>query len=505
MIHAVDAWLNRVTLYRLTVYVLVGQLTAAAGLSFLRALPLDPFALLFTAGFLVAVCWLVNAVLARAVRVPANVESFYITALILALILPPLTSYADLPALAAIAGIAMASKFLLAPFRRHIFNPVAVAAAIAALALDREATWWLAALPMLPFTLIGGLLIVRKAQRGALTAAFFGAALAVTLVISLVTGDNALSELEQVIVESPLLFFGTLILTEPLTLPPTLPLQIAEGALVGALFSPQLHIGSLGFTPEAAMLVGNAFAWLVSPKFKLALPLKRKEYVGADVWDFIFQNDRPLQFAPGQYMEWTLSHPDPDDRGNRRYLTLASSPTENEIRVGIKIPDRPSSYKRALLDMKVNDAIVAGQLAGDFTLPRDPAEKLVFVAGGIGITPYRSMIRSLLDRGERRDVVLLYSNRTADEIAYRDVFDRAGREFGLRAIYTLTDPTRAPRDWRGRLGRIDAALVRAEVPDWAERTFYLSGPNAMVEGFERALREMGVSARRIRKDFFPGF
>ena len=505
MMKNIDAWLNTVTMYRLTVYVLIGLLAAAAGLSAARIMGLDPFALLFTAGFLVAACWASNALLARVFGVPANVESFYITALILALIVQPLAGYADLPALALLAVLAMASKYVIAPFRRHIFNPVALAAVLWGLMLDREPTWWLAALPMLPFVTVGGLLIVRKMRREAMAATFIAAAVAITLVLSVAAGNDVFSALGQTVIESPLLFFAFFILTEPVTLPPTRPLQIIYGALTGILFAPELHIGQLAFTPESAMLVGNLFSYAVSAKKKLVLTLARKEHIGADVWDFIFAVDRPLSFVPGQYMEWTLGHPDPDSRGNRRYFTMASSPTELEVRVGVKIPERPSSYKRAMLEMEAGTTMVAGQLAGDFTIPRDAGQPLVFIAGGIGITPFRSIVHDLLDRKERRTLTLLYSNRHADEIAYTDVFERASREIGLRTIYTLTDAAHAPAGWSGSLGRIDAALIRAEIPDYAGRMFYLSGPNAMVEGFERTLLDMGVSPSRIRKDFFPGF
>ena len=505
MMKNIDAWLNTVTMYRLTVYVLIGLLAAAAGLSVARIMGLDPFALLFTAGFLVAACWASNALLARVFGVPANVESSYITALILALIVQPLAGYADLPALALLAVLAMASKYVVAPFRRHIFNPVALAAVLWGLMLDREPTWWLAALPMLPFVTVGGLLIVRKMRREAMAATFIAAAVAITLVLSVAAGNDVFSALGQTVIESPLLFFAFFILTEPVTLPPTRPLQIIYGALTGILFAPELHIGQLAFTPESAMLVGNLFSYAVSAKKKLVLKLARKEHIGADVWDFIFAVDRPLSFVPGQYMEWTLGHPDPDSRGNRRYFTMASSPTELEVRVGVKIPERPSSYKRAMLEMEAGTTMVAGQLAGDFTIPRDAGQPLVFIAGGIGITPFRSIVHDLLDRKERRTLTLLYSNRHADEIAYTDVFERASREIGLRTIYTLTDAAHAPAGWSGSLGRIDAALIRAEIPDYAGRMFYLSGPNAMVEGFERTLLDMGVSPSRIRKDFFPGF
>ena len=165
-------------------------------------------ALLFTAGFLVAACWASNALLARVFGVPANVESSYITALILALIVQPLAGYADLPALALLAVLAMASKYLIAPFRKHVFNPVALAAVLWGLMLDREPTWWLAALPMLPFVAVAGLLVVRKLQRGVMVAAFVAAALAATVAVSLASRGDVLVALGQTVIESPLLFFA---------------------------------------------------------------------------------------------------------------------------------------------------------------------------------------------------------------------------------------------------------------------------------------------------------
>src|SRR5262249_23703832 len=141
---------------------------------------------------------------------------------------------------------------------------------------------------------------------------------------------------------------------------------------------------------------------------------------------------------------------------------------------------------------------------GDFTLPRDPTQKLVFIAGGIGITPYRSMLKYLLDTRQRRDVVVLYANRVAHDIAYRDVLDEAQAPLGANGVYTLTDTAAIPRDWTGQRGRITEAMVREAAPDYRERTFYLSGPSDMVKAFEHVLRRMGVSRRQIKRDFFPG-
>src|SRR5258708_34079548 len=110
-------------------------------------------------------------------------------------------------------------------------------------------------------------------------------------------------------------------------------------------------------------------------------------------------------------MEWTVGHAHSDTGGNRRYFTLASSPTEKEVHLGVRFYDPSSSFQRAVVELPAGSTIVAGQVAGEFTLPKDPQKKLVFIAGGIGITPFRSMVKYLLDRDEKRAITLFYSNR----------------------------------------------------------------------------------------------
>ena len=202
-------------------------------------------------------------------------------------------------------------------------------------------------------------------------------------------------------------------------------------------------------------------------------------------------------------MEWTLSHDHPDDRGNRRYFTLASSPTENTIRLGVKFYKNGSTYKNALLKMEGATKIVAAQLAGDFVLPKDAKKKLVFVAGGVGITPFRSMLKYLTDKNEPRDIIMFYSNRKADEIVYKDVIEDAQRKLGIKTIYTLTDHNHE-QNWKGQEGRINAAMIMKHVIDYKDRLFYISGPQTMVASTEVELKSIGVKDSHIIKDFFPG-
>src|SRR6266700_1493541 len=118
--------------------------------------------------------------------------------------------------------------------------------------------------------------------------------------------------------------------------------------------------------------------------------------------------------------------------------------------------------------------------------------------------PSRSMLKYLLDMNQRRDIVLLYANRTADEIAYKDILGEGQTKLGIKAFYTLTNTKAIPRNWRGLVGRIDEHMIQAVVPDYEERTFYLSGSLDMVRAYEHILKNMHVKNERIKKDFFPG-
>jgi ferredoxin-NADP reductase len=264
-----------------------------------------------------------------------------------------------------------------------------------------------------------------------------------------------------------------------------------------------MHIGNLYLTPEMAFLVGNLFAYAASPKGRFKLTLLHIEKAAAGCYDFVFRPDRPFSFQPGQYLDWTLRVPKPDDRGNRRPFTIASAPTEKEVRLGVKFYDKPSAFKRSLAAMQPGDVIYGSQLAGTFTLPADPGRKLAFIAGGIGLTPFRSMIQELLNRREERSIVMLYGNNRLAEIAYGDIFEQATRELGLRIVYAVAEPE-VP-GYAVYEGVVDGALIQSSIPDYKERIFYLSGPRAMVIRFQNSLRELGVRRSRIRVDYFPGF
>ena len=500
----IDNALNQISMYRLVLYYALALLATAFGLGFFALVPNDPTALAFSAVFITAVCWATNRVFAALFRVPVNTELIYITAFILALIMPPVTAADTLgiEGLALASVVAIASKFLLAINRKHIFNPVAAGVFASAMVLDQPATWWVGGnLVLLPIVLVAGLLVVRKVQRFELLGAYLLANLIAAFTTT--TPDMYGEALTQGVLYSPLLFAGFAMLTEPLTAPTARLQSIAYGAIVGLLSCPGVHIGEFYFTPEAAFLVGNVFAYVVSPKGRFKFTLVRIEKMASGCYDFVFNPDRKLVFEAGQYLDWTLDVRNSDDRGNRRPFTIASAPGDTEVHLGVKFYKAPSAFKRSLLNLKPGDAIYGSQIAGNFTLPRDRTEKLAFIAGGIGVTPFRSMMQDMIDRRDERSVVMLYGNNSVKEIAYSEVFDRAERELGIKTVYAVVED--AALDTNMHHGFIDAALIQREVPDYQSRTFYISGPRSMVVRFQSVLKELGITRSRIKVDFFPGF
>ena len=501
----IDAFLNKMTMYRAVLYALLLFLASALGLSFFKLLSFGPLDLVVSAAFIMAVCIFSNAVFAWAFKAPSNIESVYITALIMALIISPPKAFNNFLFLAVASVVAMASKYIFAVGKKHFLNPAAVAVAIVGLVANQSASWWVANLYMLPFVVIGGLLVVRKIKRFDLVLSFFAVTLLTSTIFTLISGRNMLSFLQSALVYSPMLFFAFIMLTEPMTLPPSRKLRIVCGAIVGLLFVPQIHIGPLYFSPELALIVGNLFAYLVSPDEKLILKLDKIIRHTPDTYDFVFTPDKKMDFKPGQYMELTLEHPRQDSRGIRRYLTIASSPTEKDFRLGVKFYDKPSSFKRTLIQMKQNQEIVASQLAGDFILPKDINKKLVFIAGGIGITPFRSMIKYMLDKKEKREVTLFYANWKQNDIAYMDIFDEAKKKLGIKTVYSIAETPSVLPEGRICRGLLCEKDIVEEVPDYMERLFYISGPHSMVTAFEGYLKKVGVKKSSIITDYFPGF
>lgn len=498
----VDYFLDRITMYRLMLYILIFLVGASVLLGFLNLIPFSPLEILISASVFILSCYVSNKILSKLLKAPTNLESVYITSLILTLIISPTTSIQGLGTFVLVGVIAMVSKYILAINKKHIFNPVGIAVVIAALVGFQSASWWVGTTVMAPFILICGLLVVRKIRYEYLVWAFLVVYLVFTIGLGIASGINPFELSKQVILNSHLLFFAFIMLTEPLTLPPTRNLKILYGALIGVLTVPQIHIGNIYLAPEQVLVIGNIASFIFSPKQKLMLEVARKTKISKDAMEFVFSPVKKFNYKPGQYMEWTLSHKNPDNRGTRRFFTIASSPTEESIRLGINfIGEKGSSFKKKL--EKGNGEIVASSLSGEFTLPKNSETKLVFIAGGIGITPFRSMIKYLVDKNEKRDIVLIYSNTSEDEITYRELFDFARNKLGIKIVYTLSGESLSS-SWVGSKGRINEKMIKEEVPDYKDRVFYISGSQPLTNSVKSTLKSLGVRNNAIKTDYFPG-
>lgn len=491
----------RLTLGGLQILALISLVFGATGV-----LAYDATSLLVSLFVLSITCFTSNALLVKIFKAAPSVESSSITAFILFFLLMPATSVHDALLLMGAGAVAMTSKYLFAIRGRHLFNPAAFGAFFSALVFGNGAIWWIATLPLLPFVLVFSLLLVRKIRRMRLfIVGVMCAAVTITLtniaqgfITSSPTDLFAFSKL--VFVSWPILFFAGIMLTEPATTPPTAGKQMVYGAIAGILSGLPLHVGIVYGSPELALLAANVFSYLVGAKDRMRLTLKERITIAKDTYHFTFSLPRPLPFAAGQYLEWTLPHAKPDSRGTRRYFTIASAPSEKLLGLGVKITKTSSSFKKALLALSPGDSITVSQLSGDFILPPKHKEKLAFLAGGIGITPFRSMIAELRETHEPMNAVLLYAAATPEDFAYTDLFTKA-KDLGLKTVYIAKD---APQTWNGHVGYLTVDMLKTQIPDYKERRFYISGPGAMVDTYKSLLLSLGISRKNIATDYFPG-
>jgi ferredoxin-NADP reductase len=210
-----------------------------------------------------------------------------------------------------------------------------------------------------------------------------------------------------------------------------------------------------------------------------------------------------VDFAPGQYFFVTL--PDvgyQDDKGLRRHITVVTSPNEKGV-LGFATRMRDSAFKRSLGELPVGAEVDVESPKGNFVLPENTSRPLVFVAGGIGITVFRSMLRYIREERLPYRVTLIYSNRDRESTAFLDElreFEQALPDF--RLILTMTqDP-----GWKGETRKVDGKFVKDHLDEDLNRyTFLVAGPPAMAEGVQQALEEAGLRDENVIAERYSGY
>lgn len=210
-----------------------------------------------------------------------------------------------------------------------------------------------------------------------------------------------------------------------------------------------------------------------------------------------------VDFRPGQYFYVTLpSLGDEDDKGLRRHISVVTSPNEKGV-LGLATRMRDSAFKRTLGELPVGSEVEVEPPKGDFGLPEDPSRPLVFVAGGIGITVFRSMLLYIDEERLPYRVTLIYSNRDRASTAFLDELRELEQTLpDFRLVLTMTqDP-----GWEGETRKVDAELVKEYLGDDLDQyTFLVAGPPAMAEGVQGALREAGVRDENVTAERYSGY
>ena len=224
----------------------------------------------------------------------------------------------------------------------------------------------------------------------------------------------------------------------------------------------------------------------------MKLTLRTIKPEAGDILSFIFTPARPLRWKAGQYLHYILKHPKPDDRGVERYFSIASAPCEKHIMLTTRFSSKGSSFKKALKKLKPGEAIETREKGGNFVLDRR-RKMFVFIAGGIGITPFRAILLDMARERKPLNVQLLYANQDND-FAYRKELEALKKRHPEFRIDYIASPN-----------RIDEKTLPQLVPDMDSPTFYVSGPEPMVKALDKILRKLGVPKKQVKNDFFPGY
>jgi glycine betaine catabolism B len=219
----------------------------------------------------------------------------------------------------------------------------------------------------------------------------------------------------------------------------------------------------------------------------------------ANIRTFFFRPEKPVHYTSGQFAEWTLRHPDYDDRGVKRWFTISSSPIDELVSLTTKFNnERSSSFKAALFKLEPGDEVLMSDPMGDFVLPKLIQTPMVFVAGGIGITPFHSMLEWLAATNEERPIKFLYGVHTEDDIIFQDTFEKAG----VAPSIVVSEPEDS---WGGERGRLSSELVLGLGQPTEDTLIYLSGPEPMVEKLAIDLKRAGLKPRQVVVDAFPNY
>ena len=220
---------------------------------------------------------------------------------------------------------------------------------------------------------------------------------------------------------------------------------------------------------------------------------------------FSLQKPAGFVFKAGQTADLTLVNPpETDSEGNTRTFSIASAPSENELMFATRLRD--TAFKRSLRNMKPGTKIKVDGPMGSFNLHKNPAKPAVFLAGGIGITPFLSIIREATRQKDPHQIYLFYSNRRPEDAAFITELQAMPKQNpNFHLVATMAEMDKSKQSWTGERGFIDAVMLKRHLPELSGPIYYTAGPPAMVAAMKDMLAKAGVDEDDVRAEDFPGY
>lgn len=233
--------------------------------------------------------------------------------------------------------------------------------------------------------------------------------------------------------------------------------------------------------------------------------LEKSELVAQGTMAFHFAKPSGFEFRAGQSIDLTLLNPpETDGEGNTRAFSLASAPFDRDLMIATRMRD--TAFKRVLRDAPVGMEVKLEGPSGSFVLHRKAEKTAVLLAGGIGITPFLSMVRQATNDQTQQQIYLFYSNRRPEDAPFLDVLKEVTRQNpNFHLIATMTQMAQSTREWKGETGLINEEMLVKHLPTLQGPIYYLAGPPAMVAAMRRMLMNAKVDEDDIRTEEFSGY
>lgn len=228
---------------------------------------------------------------------------------------------------------------------------------------------------------------------------------------------------------------------------------------------------------------------------------RRKEIAKGTLW-VQFELEKEISFLPGQFFFIALKDPPYTDKGgNMRHFSIVNSPSQKTIiEMATRITE--SAFKKSLKELPIGTEVEIYSIMGDFHMPKDQSKHIVFIAGGIGITPFMSMLRHAKETGLNQKITLIYSNRDKESTVFYEELSQMSQQIkNFKPIFTMTDD----KNWKEESRRVDPDFIKDYLPDYKDDYFMFAGPPPMVDAVRKALKILGVKSKNINPETFTGY